>query len=106
LQSRGDHLTINDYSSNTLAPEVVEISSSGKRTINVYSDNFFSRLVCGYPTGDTSDGKVEISGLEEYVQRLDWRQRWYYTFMKTRARFEFWVQRELFKRIATFVEQK
>ena len=106
LRFKRDNVVFRCYSVNTLDPEIIEINPPMKRCIEVFSDNFFTRLVCGYLTGDSSNSTMEIPGLEEYIQQLDWSQRWYYHYMKTRARMEFWAERELFKRIATFVDQK
>lgn len=82
-------------------PEMVEITTPGKEIL-VLSDLFFTNLVCGQSVERLCKGDVPAVDLEAYIQRLRWRKRWEFRYMKTKAVALKWVERELFRRIATF----
>ena len=98
---RGTWITFNILSTNTLTPEILETNPPGK-TITVLSDVFFTNLVCGESVDKVCEGVIPAVDIDMYVRGLHWRKRWEFGYMKGKARAFIWVEKELFRRFATF----
>jgi hypothetical protein len=78
------------------------IGESGS-TVTVLSDAFFTHLACGQPQDGLSDIKIPnvSQELDKYISTLSRWKRWEYKYMKTKALSLIWLEKEIFRRIAT-----
>jgi hypothetical protein len=96
-------VTLKVLSSNTLNPDIIEINPPTNNTVLVLTDSFFTNLVChesldGLYTGTMPD----LSKLDTHFGQLTWWKQCEYKYMKMKAKVSIWVDKELFRRIATF----
>jgi len=74
-------------------------------TVIVFSDAFFTSLVCGEPLEGLYEGKFDkTADLRDYEEYLGWQERWIMRYMVTKARMSRWIERAVFRRIATFTQ--
>ena len=106
---QSEAITFKILSSNTLNPEIIEINPPTNNTITVLADSFFTNLVCQKSVDELfqSEDKIpDISQLDTYIRSKSWWKRCEYKYMKTKAKTLIWVEKELFRKIATFNDTK
>ena len=73
-------------------------------TVTVFSDAFFTNLVCGEPVEGLYEGNFDKPvGWRDYRGHLGWQARWIMRYMVMKVKISRWIEREVFKRIATFL---
>ena len=101
FQWRGKSITFKILASNTLNPEIIEINPPSD-TIIVLSESFFTYLACNEPVDTLAIGHIPDMQLSKYVEELSWLQRCKHYFVHKRAIMAIKIEKEFFRRIATF----
>src|ERR1700694_4988228 len=104
FRTRSKGITFKILSSNTLAPEIIQINSGP--TITILSDTFFTNIACHLPLDGLSHGPIpDTSHLDHYITTLPLLQNWKYNYMKQKVLTISSLEKYFFKKIATLVEK-